>query len=70
MWANSEIRGYNFEVKYYDEGSQWGIDEGRISKLRITKDDAEVASYDRGWDVLPATDEVQEVVSEIIQRYN
>ena len=70
MWAKGEIRGYKYEVKHYDEGSRWGIDEGRISKLRVTKDGIEVASYDRGWDALPATDEAQEVVSEIIQRYN
>ena len=36
----------------------------------LTKDGIEVANYDRGWDILPATDEAQEVVSEIIQRYN
>ena len=70
MWAKGEIRGYKFEAKHYDKGSKWGINEGRISKLRVTKDGIEVANYDRGWDILPATDEAQEVVSEVIQRYN
>ena len=69
-WSKGEIRGYKFEVKHFESGSEFGIDGGRISKLRVTKDGAEVANYDRGWDVLPATSEAQEVTSEIIQRYN
>ena len=70
MWSKGEIRGCKFEVKHFEQGSEWGIDGGRISKLWVTKDGIEVASYDRGWDVLPATSEAQEITSEIIQRYN
>ena len=70
MWSKGEIRGCKFEVKHFEQGSEWGIDGGRISKLWVTKDGLEIASYDRGWDVLPATDEAQEVTSEIIQRFN
>ena len=69
-WAKGEINGYKFEVKHFEQGSEWGIDGGRISKLRVTKGGIEVASYDRGWDVLPATDEDREITSEIIGRYN
>ena len=69
-WSKGEINGYKFEVKHFENGAESGIDGGRISKLRVTKDGAEVASYDRGWDVLPATDEAQEITSEIIQRFN
>ena len=69
-WAKGEINGYRFEVKHYEQGSEFGIEGGRISKLRVTKDGVEVANYDRGWDVLPATSEAQEVTSEIIRRYN
>ena len=70
MWSTGEIRGYKFEVKHFEHGSEFGIDGGRISKLWVTKDGIEVASYDRGWDVLPSTSEAQEITSEIIQRYN
>lgn len=70
MWSTGEIRGCKFEVKHYGQGSKFGIDGGRISKLWVTKDGIEIASYDRGWDVLPATSEAQEITSEIIQRYN
>ena len=70
MWSKGEIRGCKFEVKHFEQGSEWGIDGGRISKLWVTKDGIEIASYDRGWDVLPATDEAQEITSEIIQRFN
>ena len=69
-WSRGEINGHKFEVKHFEKGSEFGIDGGRISKLLVTKGGVEVASYDRGWDVLPATGEAQEVTSEIIGRYN
>ena len=69
-WSKGEINGYKFQVKHYEKGSKWGIDGGRISKLWVEKDGVEAANYDRGWDVLPASDEAQEVCSEIIKRYN
>ena len=47
-------------MKAYDEGSVYGIDEGRISKLRITIDGETVVNYDRGWDIEP--DESNEAV--------
>lgn len=35
-------------VKHYEEGSEWGIDEGRISKLEIRINGKITANYDRG----------------------
>ncbi|HJI42634.1 MAG TPA: hypothetical protein OIL83_05035 [Veillonellaceae bacterium] len=37
MWIKGESNGMKYEVKYYDKGSDWGIDGGRISKLYIGK---------------------------------
>lgn len=34
-------------VKHYEEGSEWGIDEGRISKLEIRINGKITANYDR-----------------------
>ena len=45
--------GARYWVKAYDEGSEFGIDGGRISKLRITINGETVVSYDRGWDIKP-----------------
>lgn len=47
----------HYWVKAYDEGSAYGINEGKISKLQITIDGETVASYDRGWDLKPAEDD-------------
>ena len=53
-WYIGTIDNYAVSAKVYSEPSQYGIDNGRISKLNIK--DAEgytIANYDRGWDVIP-----------------
>lgn len=39
---------YKFEAKVYDFGSKFGIDGGRISDLRVKKNDQIVLEYLRG----------------------
>lgn len=53
MWKEGIIDGYRYQVKVYDEGSEFGINGGRISKLWMQKDGKEAAYYDRGWDIRP-----------------
>ena len=62
---------YRYWVKYYGEGSQHGIDGGKVSKLTIRKDggNRDLCNYSRGWDVEP-TDEVRAVYDIILQKYN
>lgn len=43
----------HYWVKAYDEGSDYGINGGRISKLSIKIDGQWVVNYDRGWDIEP-----------------
>ena len=43
----------HYWAKVYDEGSEFGIDGGRISKLMIKINGETVVSYDRGWDIKP-----------------
>lgn len=43
----------HYWVKAYEEGSVYGINEGRISKLEIRIDGETVVRYDRGWDIEP-----------------
>ena len=43
----------HYIAKVYDEPSEYGINEGRISKLQIKIDGVTVAEYDRGWDLEP-----------------
>ena len=43
----------HYWAKVYDEGSEYGIDGGKISKLMIKIDGETVVSYDRGWSIEP-----------------
>ncbi len=74
MWKEGAIKVRNsvfkFWVKHYDEGSCYGIDEGRISKVMLKRNGITVCNYDRGWDVLPV-DEDTEIALEILKKeYN
>lgn len=56
---------YHYWIKVYDEGSVFGIEGGRISKLMIKREGRTVCSYDRGWDIKPV-DEPTQLAYEIL----
>ena len=62
----------HYWVKYYDEPSAYGINEGRISKLRIEKDGVDTCVYDRGWDIKPQDDDelTQLALCILLNNYN
>lgn len=78
MWSEGIIGSpttgtkYKYWVKHFAQGSEFGIDGGRISKLTIRKLDEsrDLVNYDRDWDVEPATDEVKAVYAIILEKYN
>ena len=61
MWKEGTIliggKGYRYWVKHYEEGSQFGIDGGRISKLMIKRGGEivalhlQIAPMDQGVDI-------------------
>ena len=77
MWSEGIIvclttsNKYKYWVKHFMDGSQFGIDGGKVSKLTIRKigETRDLCNYDRGWDVEPA-DEVKAVFAIIMQKYN
>ena len=77
MWSEGIIvclttgNKYKYWVKHFNDGSQFGIDGGKVSKLTIRKigETRDLCNYDRGWDVEP-TDEVKAVFAIIMQKYN
>jgi hypothetical protein len=77
MWnegiITNPITGEDFKywVKHFEEGSEFGIDGGRISKLTIRKvgENLNRVNYDRGWDKTP-TEETQDVYNVILDLYN
>ena len=65
-WCKGKVGKYNFEAKLFDEGSIFGINDGRVSKLAIWDEEIRqekqnfyagcVVIYDRGWDIEPKKD--------------
>ena len=74
MWKEGAIliggKGYRYWVKHYEEGSQFGIDGGRISKLMIKRGGEIVCNYDRGWDVEPVDDNTRVALEILLYDYN
>lgn len=51
-WVEGICSGFSFQAKLFDDGSEFGINEGRVSKLEIKNSNGiTVANYDRGWDM-------------------
>ncbi len=71
-WYYGTAGEYAFEAKVYGEPSIFGIDEGRISKLWMMQPPGwtPVATYDRGWDRLPRTQEQIDCLQAIIDALN
>ena len=57
MWKEGSLRLggdiFHYGMKQYEEGSQFGIDGGRISKLMLKRNGEIVYNYDRGLYVAP-----------------
>lgn len=74
MWTEGSIKVkesiIHYWIKRFDEGSEFGIDGGRISKLMLKKNGRIVANYDRGWDTLPDGDDAKIAYAILIKEYN
>ena len=70
-WVRGTIEGLVFDVKVYPCGSKYGIHDGSISKLSIrdTTTRRELASYDRGWDILPESQDIIDMVDALVEHY-
>ena len=51
MWSKGAVDGYQYFMKSYDAPSEFGINEGRISKLTIKRDGHTLYNFERGLDV-------------------
>lgn len=74
MWREGTIiinkKVYRYWVKHFDEGSQFGIDGGRISKLMIKRSGEIVCNYDRGWDIKPMDEDTEFALAILMKDYN
>ena len=65
--------GYNvvrYWIKVYEEGSQLGINGGKISKLMLKLNGEIIANYDRGWDIEPTTEEANLALCILLNEHN
>ena len=74
MWSKGiiEIAGTKIQywVKHFEEGSDFGINSGKISKLECRIDNKTVINYDRGWDRKPKTKIARQAYDILVKRYN
>lgn len=76
-WVDGSIDGFRFQAKVFNEGSMYGINEGRVSKLMIW-DEAKrqehqnifkgcIVNYDRGWDIEPTHADEKEILQAALE---
>ena len=66
--VNGEI--FHYWMKQYEEGSEFGINGGRISQLTIKRSGREVYNYDRGEDIEPIDKNTETALEIILKRNN
>ena len=69
-WTNGTIGEFRFSIKHFEEGSIYGINEGKISKLWIAKNGKTAVNYDRGWDIEPTDEDVIDLYNALLNEYN
>lgn len=74
MWKEGSllIKGQvlHYWIKQYEFPSDYGIDDGRISKLTISMNSENVVNYDRGWDIRPLNEVAEIALAILIKEYN
>ena len=74
MWSEGSIKVKNsifhYWVKHYDEPSEWGINEGRVSKLTLKRNGEIVYNFDRGLDVEAVDEETELALAILLKEYN
>ena len=74
MWKEGSLKinesVFHYWIKEYEEGSQFGIDGGKVSKLMLKRDGKVVCNYDRGWDIEPADPDTQLAVEILLHGSN
>lgn len=73
MWTRGiiGINGHRFkyEAKVYDNPSEYGLFNGRVSKLCITENGKILFNYDRGLDIDSDDEDVNIAIQIILDKY-
>lgn len=76
MWKLGFTNGFNWAILVFEQGSEFGINGGKISKLWIQRESncEIIANYDRGWDVQPTEETTvadgMEVYKMLLEKFN
>jgi hypothetical protein len=78
MWSEGILSAidsgnkYKYWIKHYSEPSEYGIDEGKISKLTIRKigDTRDLFNWDRSMDKDAENNEVAAVVAHVLAKFS
>ncbi len=74
MWERGTLKVDNqvvgYSMKVFEEPSEYGINQGRISKLTLKNDNKVIANYDRGWDIMPTTKLAKKALEMILDARN
>jgi hypothetical protein len=60
---------YTFHAKVFDIGSDYGIDNGRISRLLVQRNGRTVMEYDRGWEQKPQSWKEKAILRDILASF-
>ena len=72
-FATATVNGKEFRIMLvrFEEPSNYGIRQGRISKLWMNNVEcSEFINYDRGWDMHPVSAEAKAAFAAIIKKFN
>lgn len=64
-WVIGKVENVTFEAVVYDEASEFGINDGKVSKLFVKQAGKMVAQYDRRWEIKPKD---MNIVSQIVAK--
>ena len=74
LWHEGSLRVhgsiFHYWFKQYDEGSEFGIDGGRISKLMLKRDGEIAYNYDRGLDIGSGDKQTETALAILMKEYN
>ena len=74
MWKEGSVKVhdsvFHYWIKVYDVPSLYGIDDGKVSKLKLTREGMTACNYDRGWDIEPTDEDTQLAVEILLQSNN
>jgi len=71
-WTGGKYGSLIWEIKHFQQGSQFGIKNGKISKLFISDKSINktLVEYDRGWSTKPTRKAAKELFELLLKKYN